>query len=61
MKFEDKKLICDLEEYYKKYHRRSNKCNLCGKYYKLPQSIFEPRDKICFSCEISEKSGEVSL
>lgn len=29
----------------------TNKCEICGKRYKLPNSVFEPRDKICFTCE----------
>jgi hypothetical protein len=43
--------LMSLEEYYKKYRRRSNKCELCGKQYKLPNYINTPRDKICFTCE----------
>lgn len=31
--------------------KRSNKCLLCGKYYKYPAYVYEPRDVICFTCE----------
>lgn len=51
-KMDDRPLM-DIEEYYKKFGRRSNKCGECGKYYKLPTYIFRPRDKICFTCEVS--------
>ena len=53
MKQEDK-FICYLSEYKQKYGRISNKCEGCGKHYKLPGSIFEPRDKICFTCELKK-------
>lgn len=29
----------------------TNKCKECGKYYRLPGAIYEPRDQICFTCE----------
>ena len=34
----------------------TNKCQKCGVRYKLPQSVFEPRDKICFTCEVNEEA-----
>lgn len=43
----------DINEYYEKYGRKSNKCELCGKHYKMPTFIFKPRDEICFTCEVT--------
>lgn len=48
--------ICSLEDYFKKHKRKCNKCASCGKVYKLPNYIFEPRDKVCFTCEVD---GEI--
>lgn len=33
---------------------RTNKCETCGKRYKFPQTVFEPRERICFTCEVKE-------
>lgn len=45
------KFVMNINEWYRKYKRRSNKCESCGKHYKLPNFIYEPRDRICASCE----------
>lgn len=46
--------LMTLEEWYEKYHKRCNKCIVCGKVYKLPNYINKPRDMMCFSCELVE-------
>jgi hypothetical protein len=43
------------EEYIKKYGKKTNKCLICKKHYRLPTFIYEPRDKICFTCELKLK------
>jgi hypothetical protein len=46
----------NLIEYKAKYGRISNKCEICGKHYKLPQwYIDEIRERMCFTCECREK------
>jgi len=37
---------------------RTNKCETCGKRYKFPQTVFEPRERICFTCEVKENIKE---
>lgn len=33
---------------------RTNKCQICAKRYKYPNYVFEPRDRICFTCEFRD-------
>jgi len=49
---EKQKFIMTKEEYVKKYGKKTNKCVICKKHYRLPTFIYEPRDKICFTCEL---------
>jgi hypothetical protein len=53
-------LICDLSEWKNRTGRITNKCSKCGKHYRLPSFIFEPRDKICFTCETLETIEKVT-
>jgi len=46
-----KELVCALEDWQKEYGKKCNKCDDCGKVYKLPNYIFYPRNQICFTCE----------
>ena len=32
-------------------NKKTNRCERCSRYYRMPGFIYEPRDKICFSCE----------
>ena len=47
----NKNFVMSKNEYIKQYGRKSNKCQKCGKQYKMPESIFEPRMKYCSTCE----------
>jgi hypothetical protein len=31
--------------------KSTNRCEICHKYYRYPCYIFEPRDRICATCE----------
>jgi len=46
----DKYLMTN-QEWQDKTQRVTNKCQECGKHYRMPSFIYEPRDKICFTCE----------
>lgn len=37
----------------------TNKCELCKKRYKFPGSVCEPRDRICFTCEVAIRQANV--
>lgn len=57
----DKGYLMSLQDYYKKYKRKCHKCESCGKTYKLPNSIFEPRDRVCFSCELKLSASQAFI
>ena len=42
-------------EWEEEHDRKTNRCESCGKYYRMPTFIYPPRDKICFTCESLEK------
>jgi len=39
-----------------KYGTDRPRCKSCGKYYRVPGTIFAPRDEICFTCEVHYKT-----
>lgn len=51
----DENLLYTLDDWYNIHKKLTNKCSNCFKHYKMPNFIFKPRDKICFTCELKLK------